>query len=872
MYLHTEEPAHGPMGGSFAMSTAATTGKVHKRAYQACIPCRERRVRCDLGSVDQPHQGPCGRCRRERKLCHFSATRGRKKGAPASTPAPSGPSDLITGTTATATTATTVSATAAGITPTRPWEESTIAVAGTPASLSGVITSRPGESSASPIAVPAAIKREHSLQHVLSQDTPRPATRGDKTAEKLLRDAAYTSHDALNLLFEAGRHSERVARSDHNTNGAPSSRLGPIPTRELRPSAAPSLHDPAPDFHPWSNLRFVRTGLITAEEAFDLVNYFHTYLAPFTPIASSSFQDPSMHSELLEEEPILAMTILMLASRYMKLSGPGSVSRSYMVHERLWQHLQGMISRMIFGQEQFTGGTHTHDPPEASNLSTHEYPLAGSNFGSLRTLGSCEALLLLSEWHPRSLHVPAGDDGDSIVVKDDVRRTIASTAGIGGRIRIDWLEPVWRSDRMCWSMLGNALALAVELGIFDEYDNTTIGARESRRDIWNNPLSSQRAHLVQHLLWVYLTQTSGRLVSHHDTGIKHGDTIRCWVGVASLMKRGNELLFPSRERTREIVKTGEYLAVLRVLNPLLREWQKEFDRAKLSRQMRSILTIEFGYVRVYIHSVALQAVIENYYHVMHEGGGMPEASLLEPFEGNREYFMEVIASAKSILQTVVEDLLPDNHLKHVPIRTYSRILAGAMFCLKATSLGAKDFETSGSLSLVERTADALCTCVVDDVHLSNRFGELLHALAASLRNRVVQMTASEQPSGSITPNTLAPHRQYAQSFEGDITNNQMMVCGPGSYHELSMGRMGLEDHSIADPVYDNCQAGSSSATAAGTPAYYAMNPASGLIDQVQNDPLINFAGLGPNQLGWSGGQDFFDMLGPLLDVQYEQYK
>lgn len=46
------------------------------------------------------------------------------------------------------------------------------------------------------------------------------------------------------------------------------------------------------------------------------------------------------------------------------------------------------------------------------------------------------------------------------------------------------------------------------------------------------------------------------------------------------MKRGNELLFPSRERTREIVKTGEYLAVLRVLNPLLREWQKEFDRAK----------------------------------------------------------------------------------------------------------------------------------------------------------------------------------------------------------------------------------------------------------------------------------------------------
>lgn len=62
--------------------------------------------------------------------------------------------------------------------------------------------------------------------------------------------------------------------------------------------------------------------------------------------------------------------------------------------------------------------------------------------------------------------------------------------------------------------------------------------------------------------------------------VNHGDTIRCWVGVASLMKRGNELLFPSREKTRELIDSGEYLAVLRKVNPMLWEWQKEFDRAK----------------------------------------------------------------------------------------------------------------------------------------------------------------------------------------------------------------------------------------------------------------------------------------------------
>lgn len=326
---------------------------------------------------------------------------------------------------------------------------------------------------------------------------------GDQTAATLLRDAALTSPDTLNLLYEAGLLNERV--SDETL--AVLRETGMQNCLRLQHTESTSGHTSSPDAvqQPWSNLRFVRTGLFSAKEALDMFNYFHTYLAPFTPICSSSFQDPSMHQKFLEEEPVLACTIFMLASRYMKLSGPGGISRGYMIHERLWDHLQGMISRMIFGKEQFTGNG------EAPGAASSDAAMAGSSFGSLRTLGTCEALLLLTEWHPRSLHVPAGDDGDSILVREDLRRIRATAMGMGGPIRIDWLEPVWRSDRMCWSMLGMGQALAAELGVFDEYDNTTIGARESRRDIWNDPISSQRAYLVQNLLWVYLTQTSGRL-------------------------------------------------------------------------------------------------------------------------------------------------------------------------------------------------------------------------------------------------------------------------------------------------------------------------------------------------------------------------
>jgi hypothetical protein len=37
----------------------------------------------------------------------------------------------------------------------------------------------------------------------------------------------------------------------------------------------------------------------------------------------------------------------------MTIPGPGSTSRSFAIHEKLWGYLRGMIERMVWGQEQF---------------------------------------------------------------------------------------------------------------------------------------------------------------------------------------------------------------------------------------------------------------------------------------------------------------------------------------------------------------------------------------------------------------------------------------------------------------------------------------------------------------------------------------
>lgn len=75
----TAAPTQRHQAQSSTQDTPGAQNPQHKRVYQACIPCRRRKVRCDLGSVDNPHDPPCVRCRRESKECFFSATRRKRK-------------------------------------------------------------------------------------------------------------------------------------------------------------------------------------------------------------------------------------------------------------------------------------------------------------------------------------------------------------------------------------------------------------------------------------------------------------------------------------------------------------------------------------------------------------------------------------------------------------------------------------------------------------------------------------------------------------------------------------------------------------------------------------------------------------------------
>jgi len=116
------------------------------------------------------------------------------------------------------------------------------------------------------------------------------------------------------------------------------------------------------------------------------------------------------------------------------------------------------------------------------------------------------SLLLLSEFHPRSMHFPPGDDGDEILAPTDAEAESllmtddeAQKGLTAGQATLKtWTEPALRSDRMCWSLIGAAHTLAYELGLFGSFADSTVAA-------------CPRARRLERLLYVYISQTSGRL-------------------------------------------------------------------------------------------------------------------------------------------------------------------------------------------------------------------------------------------------------------------------------------------------------------------------------------------------------------------------
>ena len=276
----------------------------------------------------------------------------------------------------------------------------------------------------------------------------------------------------------------------------------------------------------------------------------------------------------------------------------------------------------------------------------------------------------------------------------------------------NWLEPAWRSDRMSWTLLGVAVSLAFEAGAFDKIHYIC----QDRHGPGSECAHKQR---VRRMVLVYMSQTSGRLglkptLSYEQwqsdpvfeqTSQAHrmgpADPVdimqECWLGIAGLMYKANEEIFPSKKYTSEITNNGKYVEKIEQFKPLLRAWRDNFDHVKhqFTPVMQNLLSMEYDYARMFIHSLGFQKVVESWVRMANNKAstetngehtvGRNFAHLLNIWRPNREYINEVSGAAHNMLRTVRDGLVPSGHLIHASNRSYFRILPAMLFTMKVGS-------------------------------------------------------------------------------------------------------------------------------------------------------------------------------------------
>lgn len=96
---------------------------------------------------------------------------------------------------------------------------------------------------------------------------------------------------------------------------------------------------------------------------------------------------------------------------------------------------------------------------------------------------------------------------------------------------------------------------------------------------------------------------------------------------------------------------------------------------------------------LYANSLALQAVVDRWTTMTNEAAQAQNKSasasgtgsfhvLMELYSVNEPFIQEVVDASRKILTTVLEGLVPGDHLKHAPVRTCFRVLSGMIFILK----------------------------------------------------------------------------------------------------------------------------------------------------------------------------------------------
>ncbi|KAK7224673.1 hypothetical protein V2G26_012676 [Clonostachys chloroleuca] len=693
--------------------------RMFKRSYVACVSCRVRKVRCIING-----DPPCAKCHREHRECEFD----HRPKAPKQREPPKW--------------AKRAHYRAAAVPPEdgEPW-----------------IQDHHGQSPQSDFVAGRGIPPIDGATNVYRVTEDAIHARASPRSQELLYNRVIATpltgtHDALEVLSDAVPRGEPAVDLGAQTvtpslshNSAPSPAQGPtvIPTTTgglgFTVSVLSSPDEATLDL--WDRSRFVRQGWFTAQEAVTYIDLFYKYLSPLSAVILDDFCSHSTHSRLVTEEAMLCCTILMISSRFFMLPGAGGLSRSHLIHHRLWNFCESLIKRIMLGQEKHSSWR-------------------------MRVVGTIESLMLISDWHPRAIHFPPETEGwDVFLISPDYDRT-NRIRNQGEEPLIRWredvFEPAKRASRMSWMLLGMASSLAYEIGILSSPD---------QQKVYDPSDPNEQRHIrVQKLLYTYISQTAIKLnmpspfpdnIIHTASRSTFDQSLplsyQPWSAymdlnseLIRLSRTASSMFFQTPAQLQAIVSGDHHLDLLEHFSGSLTRWLERAETIfhHIRQPLRDCLLIEYHHLKILTGAVAIQSVVAKASASGIDGNakGIEEINLamfLTPRDA--KFLQQVIRDCKKLLHIATHSIF-HTQFPYAPARIKISVISTSVFLLKALSIGSSSADVHQALESLDQCTQMLKSSPPDDTDFAMRYATLIEKYTANIRDRLVPHSAA---SGSM---------------------------------------------------------------------------------------------------------------------------
>lgn len=404
-----------------------------RRNYKACLNCRLRKVKCDLGPIEEPHPPPCVRCRREQRECLFTTkVNGNKKIVSEAIVL----NDELD----------------AGL---QKQAERKLNTSNNSEQLKFSITKpKLSKIDKSNVKLPSLENDSRwrleltSMQNTLQflakaagSVSRKKASIMNKVAVDHINSTQSTPDCSPVPIVSSSKETAILDLSDENI-------FAPLlnPNGPQRPTA--SLIEKLGNVRPkptkkLTDFEYIGNGkLLTEQEAIEFIDLFFSTMHPFFPHIPLQLQDPAE----LTQYPILLCAILTISTRYHTFTEFGGFNgednkRNISVHERLWDFCQKLISQTIWAE------------------------------ASTRSIGTIFAFIIFTEWNPRQIHWKRNDYANS--ERDISVRSTEEDEELRG------IAAIRRSDRMAWMFTGSAIRLAQDMGFIETSTKVFVSAHMS---------------------------------------------------------------------------------------------------------------------------------------------------------------------------------------------------------------------------------------------------------------------------------------------------------------------------------------------------------------------------------------------------------